>query len=290
MTEVATETEVTETTGTKEVTAPIGLVNDKGEFSEKFLEHFDEGDRPTLERFAKTGLKSMGKSYADLQRQFRSPDDYVKMPKDDSSDEEKAAFHKRRGVPDTADAAGYKYEMPEGLPECITSDDEMALYYQMAKDANLTSGQFKKMADGHFANIIKVIADADAKAEELNNQAYDAANMKLNKVFGSGKAKEQRILRANAVMRHYMGEEAVASLKAENNPLMTMFIDRIAQDMAPARIEGIIKGGSASISTNADIDKKMNELRDTEGYYDNSHKDHRKLMEQRKQLSLQRTA
>jgi hypothetical protein len=37
---------------------PVALVDHEGNFSEKFLEHFDEADRPTLERFQKTGLKS----------------------------------------------------------------------------------------------------------------------------------------------------------------------------------------------------------------------------------------
>ena len=268
---------------------PVALVSHEGNFSEKWLEHFDEGDRGTLERFKGTGLKSLGKSYADLQRQFRSPDDFVKMPKEDSSDEEKAAFHKRRGVPD--EAKDYpKYEIPEALTNVQTSDEEQEYYNNLFKRANLTPAQRKVMADGHYEYLNKFLGEVEAKKVEADNQAFDAADIILNRKFGSGQAKDQRILRANAIMRHYGGEEAVASLNAENNPFMTLFLDRIAQDMAPARIEGIMKGSSSLTPTNTDIDQKMAELRKQPGYFDRNHQDYQKLMKQREALTLQRTA
>jgi hypothetical protein len=269
--------------------APVALVDHEGKFTEKYLEHFDEGDRGTLERFKETGLKSMGKSYADLQRQFRSPDDFVKMPKEDSSDEEKAAFHKRRGVPD--EAKDYpKYEIPEVLTNVSTSDEEQEYYNNLFKKANLTPAQRKIMADGHYEYLNKFLGDAAAKDQEARDQAFDAADIVLNRKFGSGQAKDQRILRANAIMRHYGGEEAVASLNAENNPFMTLFLDRIAQDMAPARIEGIMKGSSSLTPTNTDIDQKMADLRKKPGYFDRNHPDYQSLMKQRESLTLQRTA
>ena len=268
---------------------PVALVDHEGKFTEKYLEHFDEGDRGTLERFKGTGLKSLGKSYADLPRQFRSPDDFVKMPKEDSSDEEKAAFHKRRGVPD--EAKDYpKYEIPEGLTNVSTTPEEQEAYNELFKRANLTPTQRKVMADGHYEYLNKVFGEAEAKKVELDNQAFDAADIVLNRKFGSGQAKDQRVLRANAIMRHYGGEEAVSSLNAENNPHMTLFLDRIAQDMAPARIEGIMKGSSSLTPTNTDIDVKMAELRNQPGYFDKSHQDYAKLMKQRESLTLQRTA
>jgi hypothetical protein len=112
--------------------------------------------------------------------------------------------------------------------------------------------------------------------------------MELNKVFG--RAKEQRILRANAIMRHYGGEEAVASLKAENNPHMTLMLDRIAEDMAPARIAAIMGKSGPTLPTNERINQEMAKLRDEPGYFDSQHPDHKKLMERKTALSLQRTA
>lgn len=267
--------------------APVALVDHEGKFTEKWLEHFDEGDRPTLERFKETGLKSLGKAHVELQRQFRSPDDYVKMPKEDSSDEEKAAFHKRRGVPN--EAKDYpKYEIPAELANVNINDEEMAYYNDLAKKANLTPAQLKIMADGHYANLNKVFADADAAAQEVNHQAFDKADMELNKRFG--RAKEQKILQANAFMRYYGGEEAVVLFKAENNPHFTMFIDSVAKDMAPARLAGIMGSAGVAVPTNDAINAKMTELRNQPGYYDRSHPDHKKLMEQRNALTLQRTA
>ena len=267
--------------------APVALVDHEGKFTEKYLDHFDEGDRGTLERFKETGFKSLGKSYADLQRQFRSPDDYVKMINKDSSDVEKAAFHRKRGVPD--EAKGYsKYEMPEGLVNVQTSDEEQAHYNELFKKANLTEAQRKIMADGHYEYLDKFLGDADAARVEADNQAFDKADMELNRVFGRGK--EERILRANALMRHYGGEEAVASLKAENNPHMTLMLDRIAEDMAPARIAGIMGTSTTILPTNDKINQQMAELRKHPAYFDGQHPEHKKIMEQRQALTLQRTA
>jgi len=262
----------------------VSVVDVDGNFTENWTEQFDEADRPTLERFTKTGFKSLGKSYVDLQRQFRSPDDYVKMPKEDSSDDEKAEFHRKRGVPD--DAKGYKYEQPETLPEILRSDEEeMALYYQLAKSANLTPAQFKIMADGHFSNMEKVLAANDLIAEDENRKANSEAEKTLRKKFG--KAYEERVARANAVMLKYGGDEAVAALGLENNPLMVEFFDKIAEDMAEDRIKGITQ---TTVPTNQALDEQMRELRKHPAYYNSSHPEHKEVMEKRKQLSLQRTA
>ena len=91
-------------------------------------------------------------------------------------------------------------------------------------------------------------------------------------------------------MRHYGGEEAVASLKAENNPHMTLMLDRIAEDMAPARIAGIMGTKSTMLPTNEKINQEMAALRKEPGYFDGQHPDHKSLMERRTALTLQRTA
>jgi len=259
----------------------VSVVDVDGNFTENWLEQFDEADRPTLGRFTETGFRSLGKSYVDLQRQFRNPDDYVKMPKDDSPDEERAEFHRRRGVPDTAD---YKYEQPETLPENLRSnEDEMKYYYELAKSANLTPAQFKKMADGHFANLEKVFATQDLIAQEANHKANAEADAALTKKFG--KAKDERIARANAVMRHYGGVEAVAALKLENNPLMVEFIDRIAEDMSEDRIKGIT---TTTIPTAAALDNRIDELRKNPAFANSSHPDHRKVNAELQELYKQK--
>lgn len=267
--------------------APVALVDHEGKFSEKFLEHFDEGDRPTLERFQKTGLKSLGRSHVDLQRQFRSPDDYVKMLTDESSDEERAAFHKRRGVP--AEAKDYPaYEIPEGLTNVSTTPEEQVVYNELFKKANLTPAQRKIMADGHYAYLDKMFGDAESARVEAENQDYDKADMELNKVLGRGK--EQALLRAQAIMRLYQGEDVVNQLKGKNSSLMTLMFHRIAEDMAPARIAAIMGSTSPSIPTNDKINREMEELRNHPAYFDSQHPEHKKIMEKKTALSLQRTA
>ena len=248
----------------------VSVVDVDGNFTENWIEQFDEADRPTLERFTKTGFKSLGKSYVDLQRQFRSPDDYVKMLKEDSSDEERAEFHRRRGVPDNA--VDYKYEQLENVQSTFRDDEEKALYFQLAKSANLTPAQFKIIADGHLTNLDRVIAANDLIAEEANHKANTKAEKELTKKFG--KAKEERVARANAIMRHYGGVEAVAALKLENNHLMVEFIDKIAEDMSEDRIKGIT---STTIPTTAALDNSITELRKHPALYNSSHPEHKKI-------------
>ena len=247
----------------------VSVVDVDGNFTKNWIEQFDEDDRPTLERFTKTGFKSLGKSYVDLQRQFRSPDDYVKLPKDDSSDEDRAEFHRRRGVPDNA--VDYKYEQLENVQSTFRDDEEKALYFQLAKSANLTPAQFKIIADGHLTNLDRVIAANDLIAEEANHKANTEAEKELTKKFG--KAKDERIARANAIMRHYGGAEAVAALELENNPLMVEFIDKIAEDMSEDRIKGIT---STTIPTTEALDNRIAELRNHPAFANSSHPEHKK--------------
>ena len=256
----------------------VSVVNSDGSFVDGWTGQFDEADRPTLERFTETGFKSLGKSYVDLQRQFRNPDDYVKVPKDDSSDEDKAEFHRRRGVPDNA--VDYKYEQPETLPENLrSSDEEMAYYYQLAKSANLTSGQLKIMADGHFANMEKMFAAQDLINQEANHKANAEADAALTKKFGN--AKEERVARANAIMRKYGGVEAVAALKLENNSLMVELFDNIAEDMSEDRIKGIT---TTTVPTTAALDQRISELRNHPAYNNSSHPEHKRVQAEVQEL------
>lgn len=260
----------------------VSVIDAEGNFTENWSDSYDEADRPTLSRFKK--FPELVKSHMDLRRKFnKNPDTLVELPGDDSSDEVRAEFHRRRGVPDNA--KDYEYVQPEGVESTFGDDDEKTFYFQLAKSAKLTPVQLKIMADGHLANLDKVTAANDLIAEEANHTANTEADKALTKKFG--KAKDERVARANAIMRHYGGVEAVAAMKLENNSLMVELFDNIAEDMSEDRIKGITR---TSIPTNDTINAKMNELRNQDGYYDSSHPDHKKLMEQRNQLSLQRTA
>jgi hypothetical protein len=261
---------------------PVSVVDVEGNFTENWSDSYDEADRPTLSRF-KT-FPDFVKSHMDLRRKFnKDPETLVEMPGDDSSDEVRAEFHKRRGVPDKFE--DYKYEQVEGVESTFKDDEEKALYFQLAKKADLTPKQLKIMADGHFANLDKAIAAAGLLAQEANHKANADADAALTKRFG--KAKAERVARANAIMRHYGGVEAVAAMKLENEPRMVAFIDAIAEDMSEDRIKGITK---TTVPTNEAINAKMNELRKHPAYFDSQHPEHKEIMEQRKQLSLSRTA
>jgi hypothetical protein len=261
----------------------VSVVDTEGNFTENWAESYDEADRPTLSRF-KT-FPDFVKSHMDLRRKFnKDPDSLVEMPGKDSSDEVRAEFHKRRGVPEKAEE--YEYKRADTLSDNIDiAAERMTEFSQIAKNHNLTPAQYNGVVNDYLALVDKDIAAQDLVDQEANIEANRKAEAALAKKFG--KAKLERVARANAIMRHYGGSEAVAAMKLENEPRMVMFIDAIAEDMSEDRIRGITK---TTVPTNEAINAKMNELRKHPAYYDNQHPEHREIMEQRKQLSLSRTA
>lgn len=261
----------------------VSVVDADGNFAENWAESYGEENSPTLSRF-KT-FPDFVKSHMDLRRKFnKDPDKLVEMPDAESSDEVRAEFHKRRGVPEKAE--DYKYERnPELSENIVVVDEKVAAFSQIAKKHNLTPAQYNGVVNDYLALIDKDIAAFDLAQQEENHKANAEADKALTKKFG--KAKAERIARANAIMRHYGGVEAVAALKLENNPKMVEFIDNIAEDMSEDRIKGITK---TTVPTNESINAKMAELRKHPAYFDSQHPEHKEIMKQRNQLSLSRMA
>jgi len=259
----------------------VSVVDAEGNFVENWADRYNEEDRPTLSRF--TNIDDFVKSHMSNRRMFnKDPDTLVEIPGENTSDEERADFHRRRGVPD--EPTGYKYEQPETIPENLRSDaEEMAFYFQLAKSADLTEKQLKIMADGHFENLGKRYAAQDLINQDNNRKENAAAEATLKKKFG--KAYDERVARANAVMQHYSGVGAVDSLKLENNPLMVEFIDNIAEDMSEDRIKGIT---TTTIATTAALDNRISELRNHPAYNNSSHPEHKKVQAECQELYKQR--
>lgn len=253
------------------------VIDADGNFKEDWANDYDEGDRPTLSRF--TRFDEMVKSHMNLRRKFnKDPDTLVELPNEHTSDEDRAEFHRKRGVPD--DVKGYKYVRSEDLSDNVAIDDEkLAAYYELSKKANLTKEQFNIMANGHLALVDKDIAAFDLIQEEENHKANAEAESALRKKLG--KAYEERVARANAIMRKYGGDEAVAALKLENNPLMVEFIDNIAEDMSEDRIKGIT---STTVPTTVALDNRIAELRKHPAYNNSSHPEHKKVQAEVQEL------
>lgn len=275
------------------------VVNADGSFTDGWTEQFDEADRPTLERFTKTGFKSLGKSYVDLQRQFRDPDGYVKVPKEDSSDEVKAEFHKRRGVPDKAEDYEYK-RSPDLSDKVETSDEKVAAFSQIAKKWNFTNKQFNGAVNDYLQLIAKDIDAFDIAQDEKSGQEREKGVAVLKKHLGN--ALEERTLRAEALMRKY-GDRVVKDAKGdelnvleqlykelpdiENSPWIRLLLDNIAEDMSEDRIKGL---SAVHTPTPDAIQGKINELKAHEAYMDENHPQHKDIIDQLSVLYQKKSA
>ncbi len=130
-----------------------------------------EGFKPMLEA---KGWKEPGealKAYGELEKKLGKA---VVIPGDNASDEERAAFHKRLGVPEGPD--GYQLTKPEGMEGY---DDAIAAWlrdtgHRLALPAKALSG----LHDAYFEDIVRphLAQQAEARAESkrrLEMEIYD---------------------------------------------------------------------------------------------------------------------
>ena len=140
----------------------------------------------------------------------------IKVPGEDASDEDRAAFAKALGVPDTED--GYQFSLPEKMPENVQYDENLAASFKAkAKEIGLTLAQaqalhdFQMEAVGTQANAFlegqkQAEAEKTAKAEashdalvkawgkegsESYNKNLALANRALSKMVPDGKLMEE---------------------------------------------------------------------------------------------------
>ena len=232
---MAEETQQSGSSENQNQSQETSIVNVDGSFIDNWSDKYPETDRATLSRFKK--FDDLVTSHMSMRKKFgKNPDSLVEIPNETSTDEVKAAFHKARGVPDTAEE--YKYERNTELSENIkVDDDKIAAFSQIAKSHNLTPIQFNGVVNDYLAIIDKDITAFDLVQDDKDKTALETAEKELKKDFGN--AYDEKIARANSILRKYKGQEMVAELNLENNPAMTRFLDNIAEDMSEDRIKDL---------------------------------------------------
>lgn len=259
------------------------VVNADGTFAENWAEKYPEGDRPTLSRFKK--FDDFVTSHMSLRRKFnKDPDSLVELPSETSTDEERAEFHRRRGVPDTFE--GYEYKRGEGLSDNIDIDDEkVAAFSQIAKKHNLTQEQFTGVANDYLALIDKDITAFDLIQKDKDDKEAGEAESALKKEWGN--AYDEKVARANLLMKKYAGQEAVAELGLQNSTKMVQLFDAIAEDMSEDRLKGLTP---VSTSTPSEVTKKIAELKAHPAFMDASHPQHQEVVDELTELYKKKSA
>lgn len=233
----------------------VAIVGADGKFSENWTERFDEGDRDTLSRF--DNIDDFVKSHMSQRRRFdKDPDVMVEIPKDDSSDEVKAAWAKAHNVPEQLD--GYEYALPAELTTKLgpLDDKRMLALREYAKGKNWSPSDFKDNLDFYHKMMSGDIDAFDITFNEQKAADADKGTVELKKLWLGDY--DTKVLRANAIMRKYGGEDAVASFNAENSPAMAVFLDKIAESMSESTLKGL---AAQTGPTSGDIKSKVAVIR-----------------------------
>ncbi len=281
---------------TEEVIDAPALLDESGNFTEEFYNSFDENDRATISRYKTPN--ELGKGHVELRRTFDKPADRVLvLPDENSTDEERAAFNQRLGVPQ--EAKGYDFELNPELNNIEINEDKLNAFREIAKKHNISNTVFQGLVNDYLALISKDVAEHELVQKNLADKALAEDNKVMDDYFGA--AKDDRIALADAMLKKYNTEikdakgEVVANSVEKliekypdivHSPWLVMIMDKIREDMSPARVQGLT---GVSAPTNANLREQIADLRKHDAYSDVSHPDHedvqKKVIELYKQLA-----
>lgn len=231
---MADEPEVTETTETAPETTPEAIET-APEVTEEapvnWRETISDPDlRKVAERF--NSPTDAVKSIVDLRKRESTP----RLPGKDATDEDKAAFRKAWGVPESAE--GYKFEMPEGVESNDADKAFQEVMGQTFHDADISTTQAEKLSKTYNEIVTKVKAEI-IKADEDFVKETEAA---LKHEWGDDYDRNKTL--ANRAAAEILGSDLeVAShleLKGDrfllDHPIMVKAFAEVGKEMSEGRI------------------------------------------------------
>ena len=180
-------------------------------------------------------------------RKFNDPDSVlksIKIPSEDTPDEDKDAFFTKLGMPTTSD----EYEVAEDIPEDVALDEVAEKSFrEFARSQRFTKAQFK---DTH-KYYINILSGAQKIAEE--NQVKEIEELKtssieeLKKEWGSNYDKNVEISRRGIQtaigkrLAPLLGEATVKGISLGNYPeTIQIFYDLGKEDAEDVFVQGDI--------------------------------------------------
>ncbi len=160
----------------EQVIGPDGKFVDA--WQDKLPDDFAE-DRALLGRFG--DLKTLVKTLKDNMATARAKTDgLVKVPGQDATPEERAAYFKAIGVPD--DPKGYGIKPPEKLPEGVTWDNGMSeKFASKAHEIGLTPAQVAALQEWQLSYV----GEQSAAPRQALASQMEAEKQELNRAFGA---------------------------------------------------------------------------------------------------------
>lgn len=161
--------------------------------------HADFQAEKSLEKFSKDdeGLNNIVKSYLSLESKMGTA---INIPGETATDEEKAAFLRKLGVPESPDKYEIKYPDHDIIKVNEAADKE---WRAMAHKVGLTPRQMQELSEWEFQRIASALDDG--------NKAYEAAVESLKTEWGT--SYDEMLNRANKVIREFASDADKAALE-----------------------------------------------------------------------------
>lgn len=161
----------------------------------------DKKFRSALDRFTDPG--AFGKSYQEAQKAI-SDGGRVRIPGADATDEDKAAYAKARGIPETPDKYDIKVKPPEGMQLSERDKDRLS---QITANLHKMGGLAADPAVVGLAHQLFYAEREEYDAQALANAeiAKEKTESMLSKLWGSEKARNVGF--ADAAIQQFFGKD-----------------------------------------------------------------------------------
>jgi len=223
-----------------------------------------DGMSDYLSRF-KSAEEAVKSGYEARKKLGNATEGMVKVPGEDASEEEKAAFREAVGVPESPDK--YSWKPPEGMEV-----DQEIFQDRLGKlhEAGLSDAQVSQAMDLYAEEITRMNEDFQNHQAEIAKETEDS----LRKEWGE--KYDDNIKEARAVAEKYGVIEAMKETGMINQLGVIKMLHEVSRS---TREDGIDSGGG-----NMSASDELASLKENPAWTDKTHPEHRKLVERAVEL------
>jgi len=205
-----------------------------GEATANWRETLPEDLRGRMEKFSSP--TDVAKAYAELEaRQSEA----ITLPGADASEGQVAAFRKKLGIPETAEAyveAVPAPEIPDGGPvSAEQAQGTVAKFAGIAHEHNIPPAAFKALSEAYFADL----SAAHAEAIEGVTKAGEAAAAALDREWGRDAEANNSFSKRpiaqfdpDGEFREFLNDKTVDGMQIGNHPAFRKFFARLGRSMS----------------------------------------------------------
>jgi hypothetical protein len=224
---------------------------------------------PTLNKFklneGETGVtvpSTIIKSYIEAQKKIAQKG--VLLPGENATDEDKNAFYKVLGRPDTPE--GYGFAKPENLPVGVNYDEDRAKWFaDLAHKAGLSGSQAKLLFDEYNQNVFQETEVQQKALKEFTDNTVKELKTEWGSKF------EKNLQKSSAAAKLFGGKEFIDMLKntgLDAHPVMIKAFLKVADRIGEASlVDGFTESAKPAMSKST-LEQMMKDPRYSGKSYD----------------------